>query len=201
LQTLDPTIVHGWPYLLVANDHNIFFQETFPNPKPFPFELPLFSCAILSNDDINTIFMLYWNGWNHIGSWSHTCVMSQGLLLRKTLALLYRLILLGYYIWASHYFALLVTINLHKVKILIYLNFTLQMYDSWSYRLFMKSFSFSLLLEYEISFSLIKTLLFVASMMSFWAPSLHQKIFLRFSNIPQCPSYHASQWPLVWKKC
>lgn len=115
-------MVHGWPHLFVAN------EETFQNPKPFPFELPLFSCEILSNDDINTIFMLYWNGWKHTSSWSHTCLMSQDLLLRKTLALLYQLVLLGYYIWVSNYFALLVMIDLHKVKILIYLNYTLQIY-------------------------------------------------------------------------
>jgi hypothetical protein len=49
----------------------------------------------------------------------------------------------------------------------------------------MKSFSFPLLLEYEISFSPIKTLIFLTSMMSFLAPSLDQnKIFDLFQHFP-----------------
>lgn len=62
----------------------------------------------------------------------------------------------------------------------------------------MKSFSFLRKLEHEISFSTIKTLIFLHTWCLFWHPHCFKRSFLGLSNFPRCLSYDAFQWPLVW---
>jgi hypothetical protein len=63
----------------------------------------------------------------------------------------------------------------------------------------MKSFSFLKKLEHEISFSTIKTLIFLHTWCLFWHPHCFKRSLLGLSNFPHCLSYHAFQWPLDWK--